>query len=82
MSLQHFANHRGRSNLDEDDVIQSNAIERVQECKLALNLVGFDHALQNVLDSHRLSLPREMISDGKNSTKVVGRVSPCKYVRA
>lgn len=57
-------------------MIQPNAVERVEEGQLALNLVSFNHALQNVLNGQGLSLPREMIGNSQDRTQVIRRVTP------
>ena len=67
----HLRHHRSASNLDEHDVVETNAVERVQQGETALDLVGLDHGLENVAHRDRLALAGEMISDGENGAKVV-----------
>lgn len=57
-------------------MVETDAVERVQEGEATLDLVRLDHALKNVVDRHRLTLPREVVRNSKNGAKVVGRVTP------
>ena len=57
-------------------MVETDAVERVQEGEATLDLVRLDHALKNVVDRHRLTLPREVVRDSENGAKVVGRVTP------
>lgn len=52
-------------------MVETDAVERVQEGKAALNLVRLDHALENVVDRQGLTLPREMICNCEDGAKVV-----------
>lgn len=74
--LQELGDDCGTSNLDEDDVVETNAVERVEQGKTTLNLVRFYHALEDVVNCERLSLTSEVISNGENSTQVIRRVAP------
>lgn len=65
--VQEFGHNCGTRNLDEHYVIQADAVERVQESKLSLDLVCLDHTLKNIADGKRLSLACEMICNGKDS---------------
>lgn len=73
---QHLGNDGSGSELDEDDVIETDSVERVLEGHASLNLVSLDHSFENVLHLERFSSSGEVISDGENSTQVVGRVTP------
>jgi hypothetical protein len=66
--VQHFTDNCGTCYLDKYDMVQSNAIETVEKSETALNLMGLDHTLQQVLDGEFLSLPRKIICNSKNST--------------
>ena len=57
-------------------MVESDAIERVQEGKATLDLVRLDHTLENVVDGDTLSFARQVIGDGENGAKVVRRVAP------
>ena len=69
--LQQLGDNGGAGNFDEHDVVETNAVERVQECKPALDLVCFDHALEHVTNGQRLTLAREMVSDRENGAQIV-----------
>jgi hypothetical protein len=74
--VQHFANNRSACYFYKYDMIQPNTIEAVEKSETALNLMGFDHTLQQVLDGKFLSLPRKIICNSENSTQIVGRMAP------
>ncbi len=57
-------------------MVEADAIERVEQREAALDLVRFDHALEDVLNGDVLALAREMVRDGKDGAEVVGRVAP------
>ena len=67
----HLGHHRSASNLDEDDVVETDTVERVQEGEAALDLVRLDHGLENIAHQDRLALTGEMIGDGEDGTEVV-----------
>jgi hypothetical protein len=69
--IQHLADNCGACYLYKYDMIQSNAIEAVEKSERALNLIGLDHALQQVFHGKFLSLSRKIICNGKNSTQIV-----------
>ena len=52
-------------------MVETDAVERVQEGEAALNLVRLDHALEDVVDRQRLTLPREMVCDREDGAKVI-----------
>ena len=74
--IQKLGDDGGRRHFDEDDVVEADAIERVEQREAALDLVRFDHALEDVLDGDMLALAREMVCDGENGAQIVGRVAP------
>lgn len=53
-------------NLDEDDVIEADAVEGVEEREATLDLVGLDHGFEDVLDGQGLALAREVVGDGED----------------
>ena len=69
--LQQLRYDGSAGHLDEHDVVETDAVERVQERKAALNLVCFDHALEDVMDGQRLTLTREMVGNCENGAKIV-----------
>jgi len=82
---QHFRDHRSRCDFDENNMVQANLVERVLQSQTSLNLVRFDHALQNVLDLEDFPIPKLSASticsgypvrDSKDSTKVIRRMTP------
>jgi hypothetical protein len=74
--VQQLRNHCRASNLDQYDVVQANAVERVQKCQGTLDFMGLDHAFEDIPYSQALSLTSEVIRDGKNGTKVIGWMTP------
>lgn len=66
-------------------MIQSHAVERVEEGEPALDLVRFDHGLEDLVDGYGLAFAREVVGDGEDCAEVVGGVTPCSrddvYVR-
>jgi len=59
-------------------VIESDAVERVEQREAALDLVRFDHALEDVLDRDVFALARQVVRDGEDGPEIVGWVAPCK----
>jgi hypothetical protein len=57
-------------------VVEADAIERVEQREAALDLVRFDHALEDILDGDALALACQMVRDGEDRTEIVGRVAP------
>ena len=74
--VQELGHDGGRGDLDEDDVVEADAVERVEQREAALDLVRFDHALEDVLDRDALTLARQVVRDGEDRTEIVGRVAP------
>ena len=71
MRLQELGDDCGTRHLDEDDVVETDTVERVEQGKTALNLVGLDHALKDVVNGQRLSLASEMVGNGQDGTQVI-----------
>lgn len=57
-------------------MVQTDAVEGVQESKTTLDLMGLDHTLENVTDGQGLALTSEVISNSKDGTKVIRGVTP------
>lgn len=74
--LQQLRYDGSAGHLDEHDVVETDAVERVQEGKATLNFVRLDHALEDVTDRQRLALTGEVVRNRKNGAKIVGRVTP------
>jgi hypothetical protein len=64
------------SNFDENDVVETNAVEGIQEGKPPLNFMGFDHSLKDIMDSKRLALASKVVRDSQDSAKVVRWMTP------
>ena len=74
---EHLGDDGGGGDLDEDDVVEADAVEGVEQREAALDLVCLDHALEEVTDCEvGLARPREVVGDGEDGAEVVGRVSP------
>jgi hypothetical protein len=71
MHLQKLGDDCGTRNLDEDDMVETNAVERVEQSKTTLNFVRFDHAFEDVANGQRLSLASQVVRNGKNSAQVI-----------
>ena len=71
-----FGDDRSRSHLDEDDVIEADAVEGVEEGKASLNLMRLDHGLKDIANSERLTLAGEVIGHSEDGTQVIGRMTP------
>ena len=76
MYVQELGDDGGRSYLDEDDMVEPNAVERVEQREATLDLMRLDHALEHVLDGDVFALAGQVVRDGENGTEIVGRVSP------
>ncbi len=62
---------------DEQDMIQTDAVVTILQRQDALDLMGFDHRLQDIGDRERfLSGASEIIGQGENAAKIVRRVTP------
>ena len=60
--------------LHENNVVETDRIERVESCEATLNPVCFDHALKDVLESDALALACQVVHDSEDSTEFVRRV--------
>jgi hypothetical protein len=76
--VQEFTDDGRARHLDKYDVIEADAVERIEEREAALNLVRLDHSFKDVVHGKRLALAREMVSDGEDGAEVVGRMAPCE----
>ena len=56
MHVQELGDDGGRGYLDEDDMVEPDAVERVEQREAALDLMRLDHALEHVLHSDVLAL--------------------------
>jgi hypothetical protein len=74
--VQELGHDGGRGDLDEDDVVEADAVERVEQREATLDLVRFDHALEDILDRDALALARQVVRDGEDRPEIVGRVAP------
>jgi hypothetical protein len=66
----------GRGEFDKDNMVQSDAVERVLESHAALDFVCFDHGFEDVFDLERLAFAGEVVRDGEDRSEVVGGVTP------
>lgn len=82
---QHLGHDGRRGNLDQHDVVQADLVERVLQSQDTLDLVGLDHALQDILDLEDLAIaqvaastvrPGDPVGHGQNTSQVVGRMTP------
>ena len=72
----HFRNDGGGSEFDENNVVESDSVERVLEGHASLNFVSLDHGFENVLHREGFSSSGKVIGDGQDSSEVVRRVTP------
>src|SRR5229473_464826 len=63
---QELGDHGSRGYLHEDDMVEANAIERVEQREATLDLVRFDHALENVFDGDAFVLACQVVRDGED----------------
>lgn len=82
---EHLGDDGGGGNLDQDNVVQANLVVRVEESQAALDLVGLDHALEDILDGEDLAASEvttslvgavHPVGDGEDGTEVVRGVTP------
>ena len=76
IEAQKLRDNCGTGDLDEDDVIETDAVEGVEEGEASLNLMSLNHTREDVMYGELLTLTGEMISDGEDGTQVVGWVTP------
>jgi hypothetical protein len=58
-------------------MVEANAVERVEQGEATLDLMRFDHALENIFDGDAFVLACQVVRDGEDGTEIVGRVAPC-----
>ena len=78
---EEFGDDGSRGELDEDDVVKSDAVERVLESHASLDLVSHDHAVEDVLDGEGGLAVGDVgagdpVRNSEDSSKVIGGVSP------
>ena len=82
---EHLGDDGSGGDLDEDDVVETNAVERVEEGEAALDLVGLDHALEDVTDGEGLAAGNvatglvgagDPVGNGEDGTEVVRGMAP------
>lgn len=66
---EHLGDDGGGGDLDEDDVVETDLVVRVEQGEAALNLVGLDHGLEDVTDGEDLAA-REV------TASLIGSVDP------
>lgn len=81
----HLGHDSSGSQLDEDNVVETDLVERVLQSHATLNLVGADHGLEHVADLEDLAVTkvatglvrsRNPVGHSEDSSKVIGRVTP------
>ena len=82
---KHLGDHSGGSDLDQNNVVETDLVEGVLQSENTLDLVSLDHGLENVLDLEDLAVAQvsartvgagDPVSDGEDATQVVGRMTP------
>ena len=85
VEAEHLGDDGGGGDLDEDDVVETDLVVRVEESEAALDLVGLDHALENIADGELLAVGEvaaglvgagDPVGDGEDGAKVVRGVAP------
>lgn len=85
IEAEHLGDDGGGGNLDEDNVVEADLVVGVEEGQAALDLVGLDHGLEDVLDVEDLATGEvaaglvgavDPVSDGEDGAKVVRGVTP------
>ena len=76
VKTEQFGDNGSRSDFDEDDVVETDAVERIEQSQSTLNLVCFDHRLEDVLHREVLSGACKVIRNSENGSQIVRRVSP------
>lgn len=69
VEAEHLGDNSSAGNLDEDNMVQTDPVVRVQQGQAALNLVGLDHALENITDG-------ELLAASNVTTSLVGTGDP------
>jgi hypothetical protein len=83
---EHLRDDSGRSDLDVDNVVKTDLVEAVLERQAALDFVGLDHSLQNILDGESSAVGDLLAASlvgavhpvcyCEDGAQVVGRVAP------
>ena len=80
-----LGNNRGGGDLDEDNVVKTDLVVRVEKGQAALDLVGLDHGLEDLLDGDDLAVAEvaagavgagDPVGDRENGAQVVRWVTP------
>ena len=66
---EHLGDDSRRGDLDENNVVEADLVVRVEQGQAALDLVGLDHGLEDVLDG-------EDLAAGEVAAGLVGAVDP------
>lgn len=85
VEAEHLGDDGGRGNLDQDNVVKTDLVVGVEESQAALDLVGLDHTLEDILDGEDLAAGEvaaslvgsvDPVGDSEDGTQVVGGMSP------
>lgn len=85
VETEHLGDDGGRGDLDENNVVKTDLVVRVEESQATLNLVSLDHGLENILDDKCLAASEvttslvgtvDPVSDSEDSTEVVRGMTP------
>ena len=85
IETKHLGDDGGRGNLDQDNVVKTDLVVRVEESQATLDLVGLDHTLKDILDGEDLAASEvttslvcsvDPVSDSEDSTQVVRGMTP------
>ena len=57
-------------------MVETDAVERVLESKTALDLMGFNHTLKDILNGDILPSASQVVGDREDSAEIVRRVTP------
>lgn len=76
VEAQELGHNGGGGDLDQDDVVETNAVVGVKKGESSLDLVGLDHGLKDVVDGEGLTLAGEVVGDSQDRTQVIRWVAP------
>lgn len=79
---QQFRHHSRAGDFDEDNMVQSSTIERIEHGKLPLNFMRLDHAFQDIAHSQGLALARKMVGNGEDGPQIIGGMPPFRCEEA
>lgn len=77
---EHLGDDGGGGDLDQHNVVEADLVVRVEKGQAALDLVGLDHALENISDGEDLAASQvatglvgavDPVSDGQDGAQVV-----------